>query len=74
MLNSPQSFEGESFVWTLSFGCGVSSVSAKELLTWEEFLSVQQSLQWFLCSSSPQDNQHEEVKVYFKGKNQITLT
>lgn len=30
--------KGEGFAWTLSFGCGVTSVSAKELLAQEEFL------------------------------------
>lgn len=42
----------------------VTSVSAKELLAWVQFLPVKLSLQWFLCSSSPQDNQ----QVVFQGK------
>lgn len=44
-----KSFEGESvFLWTLSIWCSVTSVSTNELLALEEFLSVRQSLQWFL--------------------------
>lgn len=36
------------FLWTLSIWCSVTSVSTNELLALEEFLSVRQSLQWFL--------------------------
>lgn len=45
---SPQSFDRESFVWTLSFRRVVTSVIADELLALEEFPSVRQSFRWFL--------------------------